>query len=97
MLAEFGIARASADPPIVQQPGPVLYMDTVYIRLHGAPVIYHSVYSDEYLKRLAADIRNHENSGRHVWCIFDNTASGAAMPNALFLMSSLGQNRRSRE
>jgi uncharacterized protein YecE (DUF72 family) len=97
MLADFGIARVSADPPIVKQPGRMLYMDTVYIRLHGAPIIYHSAYSDEYLKRLATEIENHKNSGRRVWCIFDNTASGAAMPNALFVTASLRQNQLSRE
>jgi uncharacterized protein YecE (DUF72 family) len=55
----------------------------VYVRLHGSPVIYHSDYSPAYLKENAARLVERHGQGRQVWCIFDNTANGAAVPNAL--------------
>nr|WP_255695978.1 DUF72 domain-containing protein [Shinella sp. NM-101] len=76
LLARYGIDRVLADPapvsPADDFPEPVRY-----IRLHGAPTMYHSSYSDAEIRsfgdRLAAD----------GWCVFDNTASGAAIENAL--------------
>jgi uncharacterized protein YecE (DUF72 family) len=61
----------------------------VYYRLHGSPKIYYSEYSEPYLEALAASIAGHERAGRRVWCIFDNTAEGAAVPNALSLLGRL--------
>jgi uncharacterized protein YecE (DUF72 family) len=46
--------------------------------------MYYSAYSGGYLNSLALAIR--EASATQVWCIFDNTASGAAAENALELM-----------
>jgi uncharacterized protein YecE (DUF72 family) len=60
------------------------------VRLHGAPVIYHSNYEDDALDRLAGAFEKHRQAGRQAWCIFDNTASGAAMPNALSLLARTG-------
>jgi uncharacterized protein YecE (DUF72 family) len=59
------------------------------MRLHGSPLIYHSQYPAQALHRLARDIAVHKRLGRRVWCIFDNTASGAAAPDALSLMDEL--------
>jgi uncharacterized protein YecE (DUF72 family) len=86
LLRERGITRVIADPP-AGQPGPhVPTTDTIYTRLHGTPRVYYSSYPDEYLAALAADMEVHTKAGRTVWCIFDNTASGAAVPNALDVM-----------
>jgi uncharacterized protein YecE (DUF72 family) len=87
MLTSFGIARVMADPPAVDQHAPAVHAATVYVRLHGSPVIYHSVYPDDYLIRLAENFAGELAAGRQAWCIFDNTASGAAVPNALSLLS----------
>ena len=56
----------------------------VYFRLHGSPRTYYSPYSDEWLETLAAKL-SAQGLQREIWCIFDNTASGAAMGNALEL------------
>lgn len=85
MLANLKIAYVIADPAPVEQPVPERHLQTVYIRLHGSPVMYHSSYSQDYLERLSMDIREKVRSGKRVWCIFDNTASGFAVPNALSL------------
>jgi uncharacterized protein YecE (DUF72 family) len=90
LLAAHHVARVAADPakvPEAARPGGA--MDVVYYRLHGSPRIYYSSYPDEYLDALAADVRRHASAGRGVWCIFDNTASGAAAGNALDLLARL--------
>lgn len=83
VLRERGVTRVIADPP-AGQPGPhVPTTNDIYVRLHGAPRIYYSSYSQAYLEALARDLAVHSAAGRTVWCIFDNTAAGEAVPNAL--------------
>ncbi|WP_223645648.1 DUF72 domain-containing protein [Corallococcus sp. EGB] len=84
-LDDARIRYVRADPPAVEVP-PVPDAEVVYYRLHGSPKMYSSAYSQPYLETLAADIASHEQAGRRVWCIFDNTAEGAALPNALTLL-----------
>ncbi len=91
LLAGHGVARVAADParvPEAAEPGGA--PDPVYYRLHGSPRIYYSAYDAAYLDALAARLREHAAAGRQVWCIFDNTAAGAATENALALLARLG-------
>lgn len=60
-----------------------------YFRLHGSPVMYHSSYGDDSLARLAARMRVLA-ARAPVWCVFDNTARGAATLNGLDLIAKLG-------
>jgi uncharacterized protein YecE (DUF72 family) len=46
--------------------------------------MYYSAYPETYLQILAATIAQHP--AKEIWCIFDNTASGAALGNAHTLM-----------
>lgn len=87
MLAESKTGYVIADPPAVKLPVPALDAETVYFRLHGSPKMYHSAYAEEYLQRLHADMERSMRAGKRAWCVFDNTASGAAVPNALSLLS----------
>ena len=89
LLREFEIARVAADPAIVPEAAqPAGWRGLVYFRLHGSPRRYYSEYSNEYLESLAIDITQaHEAAA--VWCIFDNTASGAAIVNAVDLTRKL--------
>lgn len=89
-LADAGVARVAADPARVPEaaepggaPGPV------YFRLHGSPRTYYSAYGAGYLDALAARLRGHAAAGRTAWCIFDNTAAGAATADALGLLARL--------
>jgi uncharacterized protein YecE (DUF72 family) len=59
-------------------------------------VIYHSRYEEPALDHLAQAFARHRQAGRQVWCIFDNTASGAAMPDALSLLARTGSARPAR-
>jgi len=52
--------------------------------------MYYSAYGDQFLNKLASEIRTRAR-GATVWCIFDNTAAGAATGNGLALLNLLGQ------
>ncbi|MEO7717871.1 MAG: DUF72 domain-containing protein [Capsulimonas sp.] len=90
LLVQYHIARVAADPartPEAAHPGG--WGGVSYYRLHGSPRIYYSAYSEDYLKALAALLAPGD------WCIFDNTASGSAIGNALSLMMhALGNNSK---
>ena len=87
LLTMQGITRVRADPP-AGQPGPHVPTTAVaYLRLHGSPKIYYSDYPADYLTVLAADL--HTSAQADSWCIFDNTAAGAALFNALDLQARL--------
>jgi uncharacterized protein YecE (DUF72 family) len=82
LLAEMNVARVAADPACVPAAGvPGGAPGFLYVRLHGSPRMYYSPYSASYLAELAERLR--ANPSAEVWCIFDNTASGAATANAL--------------
>ena len=89
LLLRFAIGRVSADPPPV--PGadtPGGWPGIVYYRLHGSPDRYWSKYDDAFISRLADTLRA-VPPAVPAWCIFDNTASGAALENAWQLQSAL--------
>ena len=89
LLTANGITRVIADPA-KGQPGPhVPTSADIYVRLHGSPRVYYSSYAPDYLAQLARDMAVHVAAGRTVWCIFDNTASGAATQNAIDLQGAL--------
>lgn len=90
LLSRFEVARVLADPQVAVDPAPAPYHGAVYVRLHGSPVIYHSDYPADFLEHNAAWLAEQHRQGRQVWCIFDNTASGAAVPNALATMRLVG-------
>jgi len=90
-LRDCGVIRVIADPAAGQPGEHVPTSDTeVYVRLHGAPRIYYSRYPGEEIARWRSRFEGDVGAGRKVWCIFDNTAEGAAVPNALELMGHEG-------
>ena len=93
-LAARRIGGVAADPARVPAAaGPTGDPGLVYYRLHGSPVIYRSSYGTAYLRRLADAMDRHRQGGAEAWCIFDNTASGAAAANALELERMLRPSR----
>jgi len=88
-LHGYRIARVAADPP--RAPAgmiPAGWSKIAYFRLHGSPRTYWSRYDEPYIAALAANARAIP-SAEEVWCIFDNTASGAAIDNACELIQAL--------
>jgi uncharacterized protein YecE (DUF72 family) len=91
LLQKFSVARVAADPPrATGLDRPDGWQGVAYYRWHGSPRPYFSSYSGEALARLAEDVRARP-SGTDVWCIFDNTGSGAAAGNALDLAARVLQ------
>lgn len=84
LLARWRIGRVAADParhPLAATPGG--WRGIGYWRLHGSPRMYFFSYDEAALASLARAMR--EDEADEIWCIFDNTASGAEVPNALAL------------
>jgi uncharacterized protein YecE (DUF72 family) len=82
------ISRVAADPALHPGAGdPGGWRGLSYHRLHGSPKTYHSHYDSSALAALEA--RLERDQGAKVWCIFDNTAAGAATPNALTVAGDL--------
>lgn len=92
-LVAMGVGRAAANParwceaalpggwlgPAGDGRGAVLYH-----RWHGEPRVYWSRYQHPWLRERAAELASWPGDADR-WCIFDNTASGAAVVNALEL------------
>jgi len=99
LLVAARIGRVAADParwPAAAAPGGWLGPNgdgkgaVLYQRWHGSPRIYFSSYSDDWLQTRAAELQRWP-AGADCWCIFDNTASGAAAPNALGMKTLIGR------
>ena len=91
LLQKFAIGRVAADPapvPTAATPGGDRRLQ--YFRLHGSPRMYYSHYEPEYLLQLSQRLQQAAAEGDEVWCIFDNTAAKAAVPNALELAALVG-------
>lgn len=97
-LAAMKVARVAADParwPAAARPGGWLGAAgdgvgaVVYHRWHGSPRTYWSRYEAQWLQARAAELSSWP-PGTDRWCVFDNTASGAAISNALELRTLVG-------
>jgi uncharacterized protein YecE (DUF72 family) len=90
LLAALQVTRVLADP-VRHEPGrlPGGWPGRVYLRLHGSPRMYYSSYAPALLAALALRLRQASAEGREAWCIFDNTAAGAAAGDALALQRLL--------
>jgi uncharacterized protein YecE (DUF72 family) len=94
-LAKRRIARVAADPaPLAGAGEPGGWNKVAYYRWHGSPRIYYSDYSAAVLAALKRRLEDNRRRASSVWCIFDNTASGAALGNALTLQKQRGLKQR---
>lgn len=97
MLTSFDVNRVGADPfmtPSAQYPG--TGGGWRYWRLHGSPHMYYSAYPQDALVRLADAIHDSPPGAVH-WVMFDNTAAGHAVGNALALQKLVQAITRSRQ
>ena len=93
VLVRHGISGVATDPPRAG-------VDAVpsgtpawpYWRWHGSPRIYYSEYPDEALQELARAVAAHGPPTGRTWVIFDNTAHGFAVNDALRLQALLEKN-----
>jgi uncharacterized protein YecE (DUF72 family) len=93
VLAHWQIGRVAADPPRGGDGlAPLAAREFAYWRLHGSPRTYYSAYTPAFLEALAGRVQAwcaHAGADARAWCIFDNTASGAAAADALALQQRL--------
>jgi uncharacterized protein YecE (DUF72 family) len=86
LLRDGEVARAAVDP--AKWPGssaPGGWPGLRYFRWHGSPRIYWSPYDEAWLRQHAQALPR----DTCCWCVFDNTASGAALQDALRLQALL--------
>jgi len=89
LLVRYGVSRVAADPPPVPEATlPAGWPHVAYFRLHGSPRTYWSRYDENDIATLAMTVRSLA-AAVEVWCVFDNTASGDAIENALELQEQL--------
>ncbi|MGE7816849.1 DUF72 domain-containing protein [Pseudomonas sivasensis] len=87
MLQDLHIGRVAVDPPVIDAtPTCAGWQGVRYWRLHGSPRIYHSAYGPERVLGFARHLSRSAADGIPTWCIFDNTASGHAVADALYLL-----------
>ena len=82
LLEVYRVSRVAADPPPVPAaavPGAGRAWHT--FDCTGHPGTYWSRYDEHYVATLADTLRSIP-SAEEAWCVFDNTASGAAIENA---------------
>lgn len=84
LFDSFHVGRVIADPPcdprgIAIRPESPL----TYLRLHGSPRMYYSHYDAANLQIWSDLLLCAQATGQTAWCIFDNTAHGGAVPNAM--------------
>lgn len=80
LLRSRQVGRVAADPaPCPSGAAPGGWEGLRYWRFHGSPRTYYSEYGQERVRAIA------ERLAPADWCFFDNTASGAAVADALRL------------
>jgi uncharacterized protein YecE (DUF72 family) len=90
LLQALGISRVAADPARFGADAlPGGDISSAYFRLHGQPRIYYSDYEWECLATLGDALRHAALKSSAVWCMFDNTAHGHAIGNALAIKNML--------
>lgn len=91
LIARRRVARVAADPAVVPEAArPGGWDGLAYYRLHGSPRVYYSSYPDESLGKLADRLATAVGKAAS-WCIFDNTAEGAAIANGLDVLQRIGR------
>ncbi|MEJ6023184.1 DUF72 domain-containing protein [Ramlibacter sp. PS4R-6] len=90
LLERHNMAFVVADTPNPWPKFEGVTADFAYMRLHGATELYQSRYTHEELAHYATLMRGWADSGRDVYCYFDNTDKLHAPDNAQELMEMLG-------
>jgi uncharacterized protein YecE (DUF72 family) len=89
LLEVHRVARVAADPAPAGGAGRFGgWPGLAYLRLHGTPRMYWSVYEEPQLQEWAKQVRGLQRA-LEAWCILDNTAGGGAIGNALALDACL--------
>ena len=95
LLQRHRVARVAAAPathPGAEVPGGDRTL--AYWRWHGSPRMYYSAYGDERLRDLGHAVSAAAREARESWIVFDNTAHGHAIDDALRFAAMMGPSAR---
>ncbi|WP_159015694.1 DUF72 domain-containing protein [Cognatiluteimonas profundi] len=91
------VSRVAADPAILPQAAlPGGKGGWSYWRWHGSPRMYYDAYGPGRLADLASGLIGIASPRRPAWCIFDNTAGGHAIADAVQLQQLVGSRSAAR-
>ncbi len=90
MLQSYAIARVAADPALASGAEPGGDTAFRYFRWHGSPRRYYDAYGPERLRAMARIAAPDVST----WCIFDNTALGAAAADALLFQENIARDQK---
>lgn len=89
-MSDRQVARVAADPALIPRAGePGGWNGLAYYRWHGAPRVYYSEYGPERLDAAVKKLIATSAAVQTSWFVFDNTAGGAAISNALTLAAKV--------
>jgi len=93
LLRRYGVQRAGVDPavPLAAAAQPSADGALRYWRWHGSPRTYYSAYGEARLAAMAAVAYAGASTAREIWCMFDNTAAGHAVADALHFQQLCGR------
>jgi hypothetical protein len=89
LLREHGVTRVIADPPPASPVRTCRPRTPATSACTARRALYYSRYPPEVPARSSARIATPDGGGADCWCIFDNTAAFAAVPNALEVLRAL--------
>jgi uncharacterized protein YecE (DUF72 family) len=95
LLQRHRVARVATDPathPGAEVPGGDRTL--AYWRWHGSPRMYYSAYGDERLRDLGHAVSAAVSDARESWIVFDNTAHGHAIDDALRFAATVAPSGR---
>lgn len=88
----YDIARVAADPARLAEAAlPGGQGRWRYWRLHGSPRMYYDRYDESRLRAFASALLTGAKAGQVSWCVFDNTAGGHAIADAVRLQELLAE------
>lgn len=88
ILRKNGAALCLPDMPSINGYREVT-ADFIYLRLHGKPALYYTLYSEEELRQWAQWVRPYMLKGADVYAYFDNDGDAHAVQNAMQLKEML--------
>ena len=91
----YDISRVAADPSLMEEAAHAGGAGRwSYWRWHGSPRMYYDAYDDGRLTALAGSLCQSASRRRPAWCIFDNTAGGHAIVDAVRLQQLVAAERQ---